>query len=341
MSRVSRTAPTSELKRLLSAHFGDSKRITEIRARESPFASSHLLEEVDVVMDDGCRLRLICKGVSRDGMLAEARQVKPDVVTHAPREVEMYQAVLGDCADVAPTCFGTLTDPFSRQHWLVLERIDGLELRRVGEFEVWETAMARLGSLHTRAANRVRSPCPEEVPAFARYDDEFFRQWPFRAVQIAERSDGQQALGRQAALAQLAERYDPVAGFLSALPWTVIHGDCFPSNVLVENNVDGQRICFIDWEMAAFGPGLIDVAALTAGSWSELEREHLVWAYRVALEAAGERPPSLDELLHQLDYCRLHLAMQFLGWSSNWAPPSEQEHDWLGEALLLAEALLP
>jgi Ser/Thr protein kinase RdoA (MazF antagonist) len=211
----------------------------------------------------------------------------------------------------------------------------------MGAFDVWETAMTRLGRLQVLAANRVRSLSPQAVPPLIRYDQRLFQRWPVRAVQIAASRDRPNALGSQAALKRLAQRYTQVTEFLSALPWTVIHGDCFPSNVLVKDDPGEQRICFVDWEMAGFGPGLIDIASLTAGSWSDLERERLLLAYRGALEAAGQHPPSLDELLYQLAYCRLHLAMQFLGWSSNWLPPSEQEQDWLGEALSLAETLLP
>jgi hypothetical protein len=29
--------------------------------------------------------------------------------------------------------------------------------------------------------------------------------------------------------------------------------------------------------------------------------------------------------------------MQWLGWSAEWMPPAEHRHDWLGEALALAE----
>jgi thiamine kinase-like enzyme len=31
---------------------------------------------------------------------------------------------------------------------------------------------------------------------------------------------------------------------------------------------EGWRVCPVDWEMAAVGPGLIDLAALTAGWWT-------------------------------------------------------------------------
>jgi hypothetical protein len=43
------------------------------------------------------------------------------------------------------------------------------------------------------------------------------------------------------------------------------------------------RIRPVDWEMAGIGAGLLDLAALTSGSWSETERTTIVEAYRRAL----------------------------------------------------------
>jgi thiamine kinase-like enzyme len=96
------------------------------------------------------------------------------------------------------------------------------------------------------------------------------------------------------------------------------------------------RVCPVDWEMAAVGPGLIDLAALTAGGWTAEEKEELALAYCAAL-VSYETPP--DAFLLALDYCRLHLAVQWLGWSQDWTPPPEHAQDWLGEVLGLAEKL--
>ncbi len=38
-------------------------------------------------------------------------------------------------------------------------------------------------------------------------------------------------------------------------------------------------------------------------------------------------------------YFRLYIAVQWLGWSRDWSPPAEHAHDWLSEALSLAEEL--
>ena len=109
---------------------------------------------------------------------------------------------------------------------------------------------------------------------------------------------------------------------------TLIHGEFYASNVIVGQTATGLRVCPVDWEMAAVGPGLIDLAALTAGRWSATEKAALATAYGAPAE-----------FLPALDYCRLHLAMQWLGWAQDWSPPPEHAHDWLNEAVSLSEQL--
>ncbi len=138
---------------------------------------------------------------------------------------------------------------------------------------------------------------------------------------------------------RLASRYDRVIARLSTLPRTLVHGEFYPSNVVLRNSAAAGRICPLDWELAAAAPGLMDLAALTSGEWSRPERRQMAVAYRDALEPRRGWPPSLPELLELLDYCQLHLAMQWLGWAENWSPPKMHRHDWLNELVRLAQRL--
>jgi hypothetical protein len=79
------------------------------------------------------------------------------------------------------------------------------------------------------------------------------------------------------------------------------------------------------------------VASLTAGSWTLEERNRMALAYRDALPAA--RRPDRERFLADLDCCRLHVALQWLGWSRAWSPPPHHRHDWMWEARTAAERL--
>ena len=94
----------------------------------------------------------------------------------------------------------------------------------------------------------------------------------------------------------------------------------------------------VDWEMAAVGPGLVDLAAL-AGGWDEAERARLLGAYREGLAEGGVELDPEPVQAADLDRCRLHLAIQWIGWSAEWRPPPEHRQDWLGEAEALIEGL--
>jgi aminoglycoside phosphotransferase (APT) family kinase protein len=142
---------------------------------------------------------------------------------------------------------------------------------------------------------------------------------------------------------RLAERYDQVVERLLALPRTLIHGEFYASNVLVDGREEQARVCPVDWEMAALGPGLVDLAALTAGGWTAEEKAALSMAYFEEFEELMEHDGHLldaEEFLIALEYCRLHLAVQWLGWAPEWSPPPEHAQDWLSEALSLAEKLV-
>jgi aminoglycoside phosphotransferase (APT) family kinase protein len=125
-----------------------------------------------------------------------------------------------------------------------------------------------------------------------------------------------------------------------ALPLTLIHGEFYADNVLVQETTDDLRVCPVDWELTALGPGLIDLAALIAGKWSEPEKRAIALAYYGELVNNHRQPPTVDEFLFALDCCRLHSAIQWLGWSDKWTPSAHQAQNWLGEALRVAESVL-
>src|SRR5262249_35674175 len=124
--------------------------------------------------------------------------------------------------------------------------------------------------------------------------------------------------------------YERVVGRLAAQPTTLVHGELYASNVLVAEG----RVCLVDWELAGVGPGVLDVAALTTG-WSESARSMLGEAVRSAVA----HPPDADRFAADLDCASLHLAIQWLGWSPDWAPPPEHARDWRTDLPRLAERL--
>ncbi|MFM2295465.1 MAG: hypothetical protein RLZZ350_1878, partial [Verrucomicrobiota bacterium] len=162
-----------------------------------------------------------------------------------------------------------------------------------------------------------------------RYDEKFFGVWIGRAEKFLK----QRRAAELKKFAKLAKNYDRVVSRLAALPTTFIHGEFYASNVIVRDDTSAQRICAIDWEVAGIGPGALDLAALTAGEWSDAEKRRFVTAYREGL--SSRRAPSVEELVEAVELCQLHLSVQMLGWAEDWSPPEQHAQNWLREALRL------
>lgn len=300
--------------------------IVGLERRLSAYSSSFRMEELDVRLADGRTLEMVFKDLSREGMLDGARRAKPSFLYDPRREIETYQKILAPGQLGTALCYGAVADAAAGRYWLFLEKVPGRELYQVGELAVWQQAARWLAGLHSCFTGRNDLVALAQEANLLIYGQDFYRRWIDRAR------------AAHPSLERLADRYDRIIERLVALPATLLHGDFYASNVLVQEAAGSTRVCPVDWEMAAVGPGMLDLAALTAGRWTDQERTAMALAYHDALPQACL---SLDEpaFLAALDWCRLHLAVQWLGWSSGWSPPSEHRYDWLGEALRLGEKL--
>jgi aminoglycoside phosphotransferase (APT) family kinase protein len=278
-----------------------------VERRAADFASSFVLEELEVTGADGAVERLIAKDAGTPTRAGAA--AKPAELLDPARELAAYREVLGPWDIGAPALRGVVGE-----HVLLLEAIDGVPLWQAGDLALWEEAARWLARLHSR-------PAPSAGPPFVRYDATLLRGWLARA----------RPLTGHAALDPVEAVWDAATARLAAWPTAFIHGDFYPQNVLVA----GGRIRPVDWELAGVGPGLLDLAALVSGDWGVAERARIVAAYAGAYSGAG-LVAGEDELAEALDDARLLVAVQWLGWSRGWSPPPEHAHDWLADALCLA-----
>jgi aminoglycoside phosphotransferase (APT) family kinase protein len=265
--------------------------VTRVERRPYAYETSYPLEELEVTLEDGRELHLLRKD------LRAAPAGRPAFLHDPAREIETYRRVLDVAGLGTPAFYGAVDDQ------LFIEKVEGRELWQVGDLDVWLRVAGWLARMHDALDGQAGEP------HLLRYDGDFLRLWLVRAQEIA------------GDLGLVAEVYDDVVERLLALPQGLIHGEFYPSNILVAE----ERICPVDWELAASGPRLLDLAALATG-WSDDDERAIVAAY-------GDVP---DEAL---DSCRLHLAVRWLGWARGWTPPAEQARDWRREAQAVAERL--
>jgi hypothetical protein len=298
----------------------------QVRRSQSEYRTSFPLEQLEVELEDGAGPRLAFKRLEWGGLDTQARLAKPHFLHDPQREPAVYASVLEPAALGAPRFYGSAIEPDRERFWLFVEWVEGRELYQVGELELWEAAASWLARLHGELGVEVKRHAA--AARLLDHDAAFYRQWIERARDFARRSD--RPASHATAVDWLAERHEAVVEALLALPKTVIHGEFYASNVLVGSETAVPRVAPVDWELAAVGPGVTDLAALVSGDWSGKGRAAIVSAYGAIAGAS----------LLDLDFARLQLAVQWLGWAPpSWTPPEGQRHDWLSEAVALAEGL--
>jgi hypothetical protein len=297
----------------------------EVERRPSPYRTSFPIEELRVDLAGRGPATLACKRLDWEELEPAAQLAKPRFLHDPGREPAVYAELLEPAGLGAPRFYGAVVDP--GRHWLFVEWVEGRELYQVGELALWEAAARWLARLHAEFAGAAAG---DFAPAhLLEHDALYYRRWVERAREFAR--DPERPPSDAAAVEWLAERHEAVIEVLLALPKTAIHGEFYASNVLVDATTPQPRVAPVDWELAAAGPGLTDLAALVSGGWSEEDREAIVAAYGEIAGAVSTR---------ELDFARLQLAIQWLGWAPPaWEPPAGQRQDWLGEAVALAEGL--
>jgi aminoglycoside phosphotransferase (APT) family kinase protein len=307
-----------------------------VERRPYAYRTSFPIEELRVELAGEGPVTLLFKQLDWEALEPEAHVAKPRFLHDPEREPAVYSALLPQAPPGPPRFFGSVAE--SGRHWLFVERVEGRELFQVGEREQWEEAARWLGRFHAAFADQ-----RPEAPHLIVHDAAYYRRWIERAREFARES--RRPPERARAVDWLAGAHEQVIEALLAEPRTLLHGEFYASNVLIASpncikfpahqpgnlmQFDrGVRVAAVDWEMAALGPGVTDLAALVGG-WSDADREAIAAAY--ATTAPGS--------LANLDYARLQQAIQWLGWApASWTPPEGQRHDWLAEALELAERL--
>lgn len=293
----------------------------------SRYATSFPTHLVEVDGSAG-RGQMLVKDLRWQSLSVSARRAK-DRSTHDPaRELGTYRDVLRH-HDGPPRYLGGRGDRRSSTAWLAIEHVDARELYQWGDRDAWRAAVRWVGAFHRDWRERPveLAGVRRRVPLL-RHDEAQLSGMAAR-VRAVRGSTPQDS-----ALRDVLAAWNGAARDLSGVEPTVVHGECYASNVLVS---DAGRVAVVDWETTALGSGWGDLAALVVG-WDRADREVFLEDY---LRATGncERDAASER---RLTAARLGVCVQWLGADPEWTPPTGQHRDWLAEALeVLDEAGWP
>jgi len=316
------------LEEALAVDEGDRPVVVELQRSPFAYETSFAIDELRVRLGDGEELDLLVKDVGAAGLSASAAVAKPSRALDPRREIAVYRSLLQGSGVPAPCFFGAAEDERSGRAWLFLERVPGEVLADVGEPAAWRAA-ARWAAQLGAAVEENRGPAVDRL--LLDRDRGWHEHWIAAATAACEVS------GRDELAARLRHSAAAFLDRLEALPRAFVHGELYASNVVVDERGEAQPKP-VDWEMAGTGPFALDLAALATG-WTGEERQGLCEAFRQALPGGEGDGISAADLAEAVALCELALALQWLGWASDWLPPAEHRRDWAAEATRLLEEM--
>jgi Phosphotransferase enzyme family len=274
--------------------------ITSVRRQRFDLATSYSAQVVDVRLDSGDEVRVFLKDFS------VTVRPKDGPKQRREREVRVYRELLAGAGLGTPRYYGSVLDEPGGRLWLLLEFVDGTPVGYLDIAGHWAPAAARLGRLHGHFAGQ--SERLSRCDFLLRHDEEFFWSKTERAARCVSAI----APHRAGELTRVVDRYGPVVGVMIGQPRTLLHGGCRTSNILVSVASDPARVCILDWEEAAYGPPLLDVAYLLDGVESPT-LDPLLDAYVREVRAYDLPLPPRQDLKLVIDCFRLHMTLAMLG----------------------------
>lgn len=234
------------------------------------------------------------------------------------REIEVYRSILDPEALGTPRHVGSSSE--EGRAWLLLEHVRGAPLAK-GDPAPWLAAAAWLARLQER-------PVPEGArPALVVHDAAHLLATAQQAVRTLASID----LVLERRLQNVLEHHEAEAEWLADQPRTLVHGSYRPENLLVDASASPLRLAPVDWEYAALGSALYDVAFLTANRGRE-KAEGLLRVFAAAAAERGLALPAAGETWELVTILRVHKVLRSLGRSRSWAYSRETVESLIEQA---------
>ena len=317
MARQDEPALRQSLERILPRVSNRQSAIAAIHSRPSEASSSYETHVLTVHLADGRRFEVFLKNYGAVNEPARAITRQGDEVGQMrEREVRVYQGLLEDANLGTPKYYDMVWDESLETYWLLLEYVDGTVLRYLESNYYWIAAAGWLGRMHGYFARHARHL--SQLDFLIRHDTHFFSAKAEAALDVVS----QVLPGSIGRFARIANRYDQVVEAMVAHPPTLIHGSFRPRHIIVvSGGSQSMRVCACDWERAAFGAPLYDLAYLTDG-FKASTLDLMFEMYRQGAMEFGMFVPQQEEMRCVVDCFRLHKIVHSLAKAPSLIPPN-------------------
>jgi hypothetical protein len=271
------------------------ERLQRTRAR---YIGSYECDTVAVQLANGQELSFFLKDFSF------SQKTKDDPEKRRERELRVYRDLLAGTNLGTAKYYGSLWDESKGRYWLMLELVDGVVVKdqNVGHGSIAAHWLGEMQGYFLRNPARLNN-----CDFLTRHDGEYFRCKAAQAVSDAEQISPHSATR----LARIADRYQPITELMESQPPTLVHGAYIPWHIVLDTTRQPVRVCPVDWELAALGAPLYDLAFFTDGAEPEA-RDLICDAYLRSAEEHGVPAPDRREAHHIVDCFRLHRIFDWL-----------------------------
>ncbi len=286
------------LEPIIAAERGGRTVIESIRRKRFPYVGSYKCEVVTVTLGGGEDLFFFLKDFGR------SRKTKDDLGQRRDREMRVYRDLLAQ-SDLGTAAYcGSIWDESRATYWLLLELVGGVVVeeadgRHGPPAAAW---LARLQEYFRRHERLLA-----EADFLIRHDAAFFHS----KADESQRNVSRLAPACAGRLARALESYGRVVDVMTSQPLSLVHGGYIPWHVLLDTRCEPVRVCAVDWESAAVGATLYDLAFFTDGVRSPA-RERIYRAYRNAAIHHAVPVPDEVELPRVMDCFRFHRILDWL-----------------------------
>jgi aminoglycoside phosphotransferase (APT) family kinase protein len=286
------------IEQIVADRFRSRPIIVGIQRRRYEHIGSYDCDLMTVQLSTGEEFKVFRK----DYRVSQKSKDEPEL--RRERELRVYRDLLSQTELGTPAYYRSVWDDSAGRFWIFLEFVGGPVVQHQ-DVEYGTLAAEWLGKMQGffNQHPEILGSCDFLI----RQDGEFFRSRAERALwNVAQISPSS---ARR--LAKIVDDYEQVISVMASQPLTLVHGAYIPWHIVLDDTQEPIRVCPVDWELAALGATLYDLAIFTDGV--EPQTGDRIWdAYRQAAEQNSVPISDRAKMHYTVDCFRLHRIFDWL-----------------------------